>query len=136
MVPVRWILLKNYAKQFQPAFPFNPFYQRWPEIGLEITSRTTIYQVFWGLVSKVFYSPVFDTINLSGGVTLDLLLFTMKEKKYRPENCALRYPSADTNKLVTKPSTTTFCFLLLRKLTIQLITSKDWYWVTLAYSKQ
>ena len=51
MVPVRWILLKNYAKQFQPAFPFNPFYQRWPEIGLEITSRTTIYQVFWGLVS-------------------------------------------------------------------------------------
>ena len=80
MVPVRRILLKNYAKQFQPAFPFNPFYQRWPEISLEITSRTTIYQVFWGLVSKVFYSPVFDTINLSGGVTLDLLLFTMKEK--------------------------------------------------------
>ena len=42
---------KNYAKQFQPAFPLIPFYQRWPEIGLEITSRTTIYQVFWGLVS-------------------------------------------------------------------------------------
>ena len=51
MVPVRWILLKNYAKHFQPAFPFNPLYQRWPEIGLEIMSRTTIYQVFWGLVS-------------------------------------------------------------------------------------
>ena len=26
-VPVRWILLENYAKQFQPAFSFNPLYQ-------------------------------------------------------------------------------------------------------------
>ena len=59
MVPVRWILLKNYAKQFQPAFPLNPFYQGWPEIGLEImSSTTTIYQVFWGLNHR-FLQPSF-----------------------------------------------------------------------------
>ena len=32
-VQVRWILLENYAKQFEPAFPFNPLYQRWQWFG-------------------------------------------------------------------------------------------------------
>ena len=68
-VPVRWILLEDYAKQFQPAFPFNPLYQRWQWFG--ILPCTIISQVLIRFsLNTVSYRPALKAVNLNERVIL------------------------------------------------------------------